>query len=459
MSKKRKRQGRLRVVNPDCAGIDIGKDVHYVAVPGDRCDDPVRSFPGFTRDLHELSQWLQSCGVRTVAMESTSVYWIPVFEVLDRAGFDVVLVSPRATKQISGCKSDVLDCQWIQQLMSYGLLRGAFRPDDEVCPLRSYVRQAKRLTEDRARCVQHMQKALTEMNVRLDSVISDIMGKTGEAILRAIVSGERDCHRLASLRDGRIRASVETIAASLEGTWREEHLFALEQALHRHDFLTAQLDACQRRIAAAVDSLTPPFDPETGEIRDNDDSGGEPAPHTDAMLAHALHRMMGVDLTRIPTIGATTALTIAAEIGPDFSAFPSAQHFCSWLGLAPGTKISGGKKLSGRSSRVVNKVARSLRIAAVTARRSQTFIGAKHRSRLARLEKAVAVNATARELACLIYNMVTRGTQYVERGMEAHERNRTNRVMTSLTRRARQLGFALVAIDENQPTTAAVTTA
>ncbi len=198
------------------------------------------------------------------------------------------------------------------------------------------------------------------------------------------------------MRDGRIRASVETIATSLEGTWREEHLFALEQALHRHDFLTAQLDACERRIAAAVDNLTPPYDPETGEVRDNGD-GGEPA-HTDATLAHALHRMMGVDLTRVPTIGATTALTVAAEIGPDFSAFPSAQHFCSWLGLAPGTRIRGGKRLSGRSPSVVNKVARSLRIAAVTARRSQTFIGAKHRSRLARLEKAVAVNATAREL-------------------------------------------------------------
>ncbi|MDE0241240.1 MAG: IS110 family transposase, partial [bacterium] len=320
-----------------------------------------------------------------------------------------------------------------------------------VCPLRSYVRQAKRLIEDRGRCVQHMQKALTEMNVRLDSVISDIMGKTGEAILRAIVSGERDCHRLASLRDGRIRASAETIAASLEGTWREEHLVALEQALYRYDVFTAQLDACEGRIAAAIDSLTPPYDPETGEIRNNGD-GDDPIPHTDATLAHALHRMMGVDLTRIPTIGAATALTVAAEIGPDFSAFPSAQHFSSWLGLAPGTRISGGKRLSGRGSTVVNKLARSLRMAAVTARRSQTFIGARHRSRLARLEKAVAVNATARELACLIYLMVTQGTEYVERGMEAHERNRTQRAMTSLTHRARQLGFALVAIDENQPT-------
>ena len=458
MAKRRRRQARLQVVNPDCAGVDIGKDIHYVAVPGDRCDEPVRSYSALTRDLHEMSRWLGSCGVTTVAMESTSVYWIPVFEVLDRAGFDVLLVSPRATKQISGRKSDVLDCQWIQQLTSYGLLRGAFRPHDEVCPLRSYVRQAKRLIEDRARCVQHMQKALTEMNVRLDSVISNIMGKTGEAILRAIVSGERDCHRLASLRDGRIRASVDTIAASLEGTWREEHLFALEQALYRYDFFTAQLDACEGRIAAAIDRLTPPHDPETGEVQDNGD-GGEPVPHTNATLAHALHRMMGVDLTRIPTIGATTALTVAAEIGPDFSAFPSAQHFSSWLGLAPGTRISGGKTLSGRAPAVINKVAQSLRMAAMTARRSQTFIGARHRSRLARLDRAVAVNATARELACLIYMMVTRGEEYVERGMEAHERNRTQRAMTSLTRRARQLGFTLVAIDENQPTTNVAVTA
>ena len=233
MARKTGKRQRLRVVNPDCAGIDIGKDRHFVAVDPARTLDPVRAFGGFTCDLQAMADWLSSCGVTKVAMESTSVYWIPVYEVLERAGFEVLLVPPRMTKQIAGRKSDVLDCQWIWQLLSYGLLRGAFRPGDAVCPLRSYVRQMKRLTEDRSRCVQHMQKALTEMNVRLDSAIADITGQTGMKILRAIVDGERDPQRLASFRHRRIKASADTIAASLEGTWREEHLFALEQAVQR----------------------------------------------------------------------------------------------------------------------------------------------------------------------------------------------------------------------------------
>ena len=233
MARKTRRTQRLKVVNQDCAGIDIGKDRHFVAVDPARCSEPVRPFDGFTRDLEAMAAWLASCGAKKVAMESTSVYWIPVYEVLERAGFEVMLVPPRMTKQIAGRKSDVLDCQWIWQLLSYGLLRGSFRPVDAVCPLRSYVRQAKRLIEDRSRCVQHMQKALTQMNVRLDSVISDIAGVTGQRILRAIIAGERDPQRLASLRNRHIRASADTIGASLEGTWREEHLFALEQAMQR----------------------------------------------------------------------------------------------------------------------------------------------------------------------------------------------------------------------------------
>ena len=236
MARKRRRTQRLKVVNPDCAGIDIGKDRHFVAVDPERCSEPVRSFDGFTRDLEAMAAWLSSCGVKKVAMESTSVYWIPVYEVLERAGFEVMLVPPRMTKQIAGRKSDVLDCQWIWQLQSYGLLRGAFRPGDAICPLRSYVRQAKRLIEDRSRCVQHMQKALTQMNVLLDSVLADITGQTGQKILRAIIDGERDPQRLASFRHRRVKASADTIAASLEGTWREEHLFALEQAMQRYDF-------------------------------------------------------------------------------------------------------------------------------------------------------------------------------------------------------------------------------
>ena len=357
MARKSRRTRRLRVVNPDCAGIDIGKDRHFVAVDPERSDEPVRSFGSFTRDLEEMAAWLASCGVTKVAMESTSVYWIPVYETLERAGFEVMLVPPRMTKQIGGRKSDVLDCQWIWQLMSYGLLRGAFRPGDAVCPLRSYARQMRRLTGDRSRCVLHMQKALTEMNVRLDSVIANITGLTGQRILRAIIDGERDPERLATLRHRGIKADADTIAASLQGTWREEHLFALEQAMQRYDFLTQQIDDCEVRVMAEIERLTPPDDPPDGGAPD-------PAPGTISDTASsrsanaatndtgregiqplALRKMMGVDLTAIPTVGPGTALVIASEIGPDFSAFPSAQHFCSWLALAPGTRISGGKNL------------------------------------------------------------------------------------------------------------------
>ena len=351
----------------------------------------------------------------------------------------------------------------IWQLLSYGLLRGAFRPGDAICPLRSYVRQTKRLIEDRSRCVQHMQKALTQMNVRLDSVLTDIVGQTGQKILRAIIDGERDPQRLASFRHRRVKASADTIAASLEGTWREEHLFALEQAMQRYDFLEQQLEDCEARVTAQIDSLTPPDDPaDGGTANETPDAGASSATASNTSrsgaksvasnekaMAQALHQMMGVDLTAIPTIGVTTALVIASEIGPDFSAFPSVQHFSSWLGVAPGTRISGGKSLPGRAHKVVNPVAQALRMAAMTARSSQTFIGAKHRARLARKDKPVAITATARELACLIYLMVTRGEEYVEQGMEAYEKRRLNRTFANLGRRAKQLGYQLVQIVEN----------
>ena len=409
-----------------------------------------------------MAAWLSSCGVKKVAMESTSVYWIPVYEVLERAGFEVMLVPPRMTKQIAGRKSDVLDCQWIWQLQSYGLLRGAFRPGDAICPLRSYVRQAKRLIEDRSRCVQHMQKALTQMNVLLDSVLADITGQTGQKILRAIIDGERDPQRLASFRHRRVKASADTIAASLEGTWREEHLFALEQAMQRYDFLEQQLEDCEARITAQIDSLTPPDDSTGGGTVDETpvaavspttasktSRGTKSVVSNEKAMSQALHEMMGVDLTAIPTIGVNTALVIASEIGPDFSAFPSVQHFCSWLGVAPGTRISGGKPLPGRAHKVVNPVAQALRMAAMTARSSQTFIGAKHRARLARKDKPVAITATARELACLIYLMITRGEEYVEQGMEIYEQRHLNRSFAHLDRRAKQLGYQLVQIAEN----------
>ena len=331
------------------------------------------SFGTFTQDLEAMAEWLSSCGVREVAMESTGVYWIPVFEVLDRAGFEVHLVNPRATKQVSGRKSDVLDCQWIRQLMSYGLLRGAFRSPDALCPMRSYVRQRGQLIRDRSRAVQHMQKALTQMNVQLDNVLSDIMGKTGQLIVRAIVAGERDGAALAKFRDGRCKADETTIAASLRGNWRGEHLFALQQALARHDVLQGQIEACEARIDSELDGQAP------------GGAANEPSPARrarESVVRERLHRMLGADLTAIPTVGVETALTVAAEVGADLSRFATAAHFCSWLGLAPGTRISGDKRLGGPSARQTNRVGQALRMAASTARNSKTTIGAAHRRRL-----------------------------------------------------------------------------
>lgn len=279
MADKRKAPQRLEVLHPDCAGIDIGKTSHYVAVDGARFDEPVRKFGTFTADLEAMAEWLDSCGVREVAMESTGVYWIPAFEVLDRAGLDVRLVNARATKQVSGRKSDVMDCQWIRQLMSHGLLSGAFRVPDEVCAMRSYLRQRDGLVGQRSRAVLHIHKALTQMNVQLDNVLSDVMGKTGQLIVRAIVAGERDGARLAGFRDGRCKAEEATIAASLQGNWRDEHLFALAQALERHDALQGQVEACEARINAELDALARPGlpDPPAPEA----DAGGRPGGHPD----------------------------------------------------------------------------------------------------------------------------------------------------------------------------------
>ena len=337
--KKRKRP--LAVVHPNCAGIDIGSREHWVAVePGH--EDPVRRFTSFQDDLEALAEWLRSLEVSVVAMEATGVYWIPLYEVLGSKGFEVHLVNSRATRQVSGRKSDVLDCQWIQQLMSYGLLRGAYRPGQEVCALRAVVRQRQSKVQEQSRCVAHMQKALTQMNVQLDNVVSDLMGKTGLGIVRAIVAGERDPHKLAKLRDRRLRADEATVARSLYGHWREEHLFALSQALAHYDFLSGQIGECDEQIGHALSALPTVSEPTVG-------SAGKAlqSRHRSAMQQKVLHqelqRVMGVDLTAIPTIGIETALVLVAEVGPDLSRFPSEGHFSSWLNLAPPTRITGGQ--------------------------------------------------------------------------------------------------------------------
>lgn len=438
----------LKVVHPDCAGIDVGSREHWVAIDPTRCAEPVRRFDAFTDSLVALADWLEQMHIKTVAMEATGVYWIALFELLDRRGFDVYLVNSRATRQVSGRKSDVLDCQWIWQLMSYGLLRGAFRPSDAICAMRALVRQRALKVRDQSRAVLHMQKALTQMNLLLANVVSDITGKTGLAIIRKIVAGERDPKVLAALRDCRLKADEAQVARSLHGNWRPEHLLALSLALAHFDFLSTQMAQCDAAIAAALaeQSRTTAEPPQAIKpLRSPHRSSAQ-----QTQLHQALYQMLGVDLTAIPTIALETALILAAEVGPDLSRFPDCEHFCSWLSVAPNTRISGGKPLPGRAPKRFNRAGQALRQAAANARNSQCFIGAAHRARLRRMNAPAAIKATAHQLARLIYLMLTRGQPYVERGVEAFQAISHDRQMQALRRKAAQLGVSIVINDVQQ---------
>jgi len=429
----------LELTHPNAAGIDIGSASHYVAVPPDRDEEPVREFASFTADLNRLADWLSACGVDTVAMESTGVYWIPLFELLDARGFTVLLVNARHVKNVSGRKSDVLDCQWLQQLISYGLLRGAFRPDDQVCALRALSRQRATLLRTQARCVQHMQKALVQMNIQLTNVIADVAGTSGQAILRAIVAGERNPEVLAGLKNCRVRATDDEIARSLQGNWRVEHLFALRQALDAFDFCGHQLAQCDQEIEAQLAALqVTDAQPQKGKKR----SKARNAPKFD--LRTRLFQMCGVDLTRIDGIDVTTALVVVSEIGTDMGKFPSDKHFASWLGLCPGTKITGGKVMSGKTQRCANRAAQALRLAAAALRTSRSALGAYFRRLCARMDKAKAVTAAAHKLARLIYTMLSKGQEYTDQGQAYFEERYRQRVLHNLNRRAQQLGMTLV---------------
>ena len=440
--KPRQPRAVLSITHPNAAGIDIGSAAHFVAVPPDRDDEPVRQFASFTVDLNGIADWLQACGVDTVAMESTGVYWIPLFELLESRGFTVLLVNARHVKNVSGRKSDVLDCQWLQQLMSYGLLGGAFRPTEQICVLRALWRQRGMLLRSQAKGVQHMQKALTQMNIQLANVISDVVGQTGQKILRAIVAGERDGLVLGAMKNVRIHASAEDIAKSLQGNWRAEHLFALKQALAAFDFVGTQLAECDREIEAQLKSLQV----HDGEPAKDKKRGGRSrnAPKFD--LRTQLFKMCGVDLTRIDSIDVTTALAVISETGADMSRFPSEGHFASWMGLCPGTKITGGKVISGRTKRSANRAAQALRLAAASLRTSQSALGAYYRRLCARMDKPKAVTAAAHKLARLIYRMLTKGEEYTDRGQAYYDERYRERVLRQLNRRAQNMGMQLVPV-------------
>ena len=435
----------LALLNLNAAGIDVGATSHFVAVPADRTEQPVREFEAFTADLYRLAEWLTDCEIETVVMESTGVYWIPLFGVLEERGFQVMLVDPRRIKNVPGRKTDVLDCQWLQQLHTYGLLSGAFRPEDEIRRLRSYLRQRAMLVEHAAQHVQHMQKALTQMNVKLHHVISDIMGKTGMDIIEAIVKGERNPRQLARLRDPRTKSDERTIAKSLQGHWRKEHIFELTQALELYRTYQAKIAECDREIEAQLEQFEDRSDGEppapNGKKRNQKN-----APRFD--VQGQLYRMTGVDLTRIDGVDGFTALKVVSEVGTDMTKWPSAKHFASWLGLSPHNRITGGRVISSKTKASANRAAAALRLAANALHRSDSALGAFLRRKKAHLGAPKAITATAHKLARIIYSMLRYGQEYVDAGAEYYEHQYQQRALHTARRRAAQLGYQLVPISD-----------
>lgn len=446
-----KRKATRELMNPHAAGIDCGASAHYVAVPPDTDPEPVRRFSSFTHDLNALADWLEHCGVETVAMESTGVYWIALYDLLEQRGFEVVLVNARAVKHVPGRKSDVADCQWLQELHRFGLLRASFRPSAEIVRLRTYLRHRERLVRLAGDHVRRMHKSLLEMNLHLHNVLSDITGVTGLAIVRDIVAGHTDPTQLARHRDPRCRASTAEIEASLTGHYRPEHLFVLGQHLALFDAVQAQLRACDGAIEALLHELA---------------QATEPPPHPLAPprsrfrtqqhiprfeIRSLLHRLTGgADLTQIQAIAPYTALCLVSEIGTDMSRWPSEKHFTSWLALSPHNKVSGERVLSSRTRPSANRAAALLRIAAVNVGRMDTALGAYYRRLAYRLGKAKAVTATARKLAVLVYRVLKGSFAYQDPGAQAYEAQHRHRTLRNLRRRAEKLGFNLLHIETGE---------
>lgn len=447
------RRGKVKrempLLNENAAGIDVGANQHYVAVPAARAEQTVRCFGAFTEDLQALAKWLQQCGVTTVAMESTGVYWIPLYQILEHSGFTVKLVNARHVKHVPGRKSDVQDCQWLQQLESFGLLTASFRPAAQICVLRSYMRQRQMLIDYGSRHVQQMQKALTEMNIKLQHVISDLTGVTGLAIVRAILDGERDRLKLAALKQRQIKSDVATIAKALEGDYRPEHLFVLRQALQLYDYFQEKIAECDDEIMKALQTLESDASaslsaslPATAQRPRKARSKHHPFPFASQQK---LQRILGVDLTRIDGINETTAQLVLSELGLDIChKWPTEGQFTSWLGLCPHNEISGGKVLRRGKRKVVNRLATALRLGAQSLLKSKSALGAYARRLRAKRGTPTAINATAHKLARLIYRTLKYGQEYIDIGQQQYEQKYKENALKALQRKARQLGYQLV---------------
>jgi len=431
----------LKQINLNAAGLDIGDDEIYVAVPEGRDEVSVRVFQTFTRDLHALADWLEACGVDTVAMESTGVYWIPSYDILEARGFEVYLVNARHIKNVPGKKTDILDCQWIQQLHTYGLLQGSFRPADNICALRALIRHRDMLIRYRSSHLQHMQKALHLMNVQLTNVLSNITGVTGMKIIRGIVSGNHDPQKLAQYRDYRRGKSKEEIALALEGNYRTEHLFALKQALELYDLYSQKIEDCDAEIETMYSAFEPQVNIIEKPLKDrkrkrNKPVGNEP----DFGLRLYLYQMTDVDLTQIDGINALTIQTVLSEIGLDMSKWKTVKLFSSWLSVCPYNDITGGKVIKSGTKKSQNRAAKALRLARSLSH-SDSYLGAFFRRIKARSDAA-----TAHKLTRIIYAMLKNQTEYVDPGADFYEEQYRQRAVKNLQRKAKKLGFSIVPV-------------
>jgi len=434
----------LTCLYPNAAGLDIGSREIWVSVPAERDPEPVRRFGTFTPDLQQLVDWLVACHIDTVAMESTGVYWIPVFELLEKRGLEAWLVEPRQLKRVPGRKSDSLDCQWLQKLHSLGLLSASFRPDAEMRALRIYLRHRSELLERRAAHILHMQKALQQMNLQLAQVLTDITGVTGLKILRAIVAGERDPLKLAQLRNPACKSNSETIAQALTGTWQVELLFTLAQSLEFYDFYTQKVAECDAVIERHYAAMKPRWDgevpPDLPPLKPDSNSKNQPSLRTRGEL----FRLTGVDLVAVHGINASLAQIILSEIGTDMSKWPTEKHFASWLGLAPHNDISGGKILRSRTLPTDNRAGQAFRQAAASVTRSPCAFGAYYRRKKARFGPLPALVATAHKIARTVYAMLKHRIQYHDIGAVTYEQKQQERELNSLKKKAAKLGFTLV---------------
>jgi transposase len=435
----------LEVVHSDAAGIDIGNETHYLAVPPSRDPQPVRCFGCTTAELKTMAEWLKQCGIRTVAMQSTGVYWIPVYEILEAAGLEVYLVNARETKNLPGRKTDVQESQWLMKLHTYGLLRNSFRPWREIRTLRTFWRQRQDLVRSAGRHIQRMQKALTQMNIQLANVISDISGMTGQAIIKAILGGERDPHELAAYRDFRVKAGKEEIPQALEGNWQDDQLFVLQQEQDGYEFCQKQMAECDRQLAQYLAQIEDrsqgsTLPEETRKGRRKKKKGN--APQFD--LRQELFRMTGTDLTQIDGIDVMTAMTILSEVGWDMSKWKTENHFVSWLKLCPDNKISGGKIIGKGRMPTNNRATSALKMAASGLRESHSYLGAQFRRFRSRLGPPVATKAMAAKLARLVYRMLRYGMNYVDQGVEFYEAQHRKQQVMYLKQKAAQLGLQIV---------------